>query len=172
MAHPMTPAERIAELEEVVARLEGRSAITDLRVRARFDARWMPEPTTGCWLWFGTPGNWGYGSMSINSRSTQTHRIAWRLYVETIPKGLRVLHTCDTPACVNPAHLYLGTHQDNMDDMRRKGRGSNQNTKKTHCMRGHPFNEENTYRGTIGRRGCRICRMGRQRRYRRRAQCL
>jgi hypothetical protein len=83
-----------------------------------FDERYMPIPETGCWLWTGTWDENGYGKM-IGGRA---HRISYAMHVGPIPAGLCVLHRCDTPACVNPAHLWLGTHLENMADMGRKGR--------------------------------------------------
>ena len=61
------------------------------------------------------------------------HRYSWELEYGPIPKGLLVLHHCDVPACVRPSHLYLGTQQDNMDDMVRRGR-SNKNYGSRHGM--------------------------------------
>lgn len=61
---------------------------------------------------------------------------------------------CDVPACINPNHLWLGTHAENMADMNRKGR--NAMSSKTHCKRGHPFTPENTFKQPGGR-ACRIC---------------
>jgi len=78
-----------------------------------------------CWLWIGCKTSIGYGWISLGKKSsggTHAHRAAWTLIRGTIPEGMHILHTCDVRACVNPAHLFLGTHQDNMDDMVRKGR--------------------------------------------------
>ena len=71
----------------------------------------------------------GYGMFRIKRESYLAHRYSWTLHRGPIPVGLWVLHRCDVPACVNPGHLFLGTHQDNMDDMKRKGRGANSHTK-------------------------------------------
>lgn len=76
-----------------------------------------------CHLWTGhTAGN-GYGSIRTEDGPRYAHRVAWELANGPIPDGLYVLHRCDTPRCVNPAHLFLGTAKDNSDDCWRKGRG-------------------------------------------------
>ena len=73
----------------------------------------------GCWLWQGPVDRWGYGRTS----NRLAHRIAWELSTGESPGSLFVCHHCDTPACVRPEHLFLGTHSDNMRDKMSKGRG-------------------------------------------------
>lgn len=75
----------------------------------------------GCWEWRASKRN-GYGIFGVNKKTIIASRFAWRLTHGDIPDGLFVLHACDNPSCVNPGHLFLGTHQDNMDDMIAKGR--------------------------------------------------
>lgn len=82
-----------------------------------------PEPNTGCLLFSGRLDSGGYGRFRLNGKMWSAHRAAWTLVFEAIPDGAYVLHKCDTPACCNPAHLRLGTHQDNMRDMSERRRG-------------------------------------------------
>lgn len=72
-----------------------------------------------CWPWQGVRRPHGYGQFGRNGHA---HRHAYELAVESIPPGLVVMHTCDNPPCINPAHLRLGTLMDNWDDMRAKQR--------------------------------------------------
>ena len=92
----------------------------------------IPEPNSGCWLWLGSvtgplkPMD-GYARVMAHRFGVNTyggHRISYIAYKGPIPAGLHVLHTCDVRCCVNPSHLILGTHDDNMKDMKRKGRAS------------------------------------------------
>jgi hypothetical protein len=92
-------------------------------VQERFEEKWMPEPNTGCWLWIGRT-RIGYGRFDIGDKVIYAHRLAWELYRGPIPEGLHVCHDCDTPCCVNPDHLFLGTQKDNMQDKIKKGRGN------------------------------------------------
>ncbi len=78
-----------------------------------------------CWEWRGFRNEFGYGRTRhgrLDRGKQGAHRVAWALVNGTIPEGAHVLHRCDNPPCCNPAHLFLGTHTDNMRDMSEKGR--------------------------------------------------
>lgn len=76
-----------------------------------------------CWLWRGVNPLTSYGTMRIGGRTIGVHRISYELHNGPIPDDKPfVCHTCDTPGCVNPAHLFAGTHEDNMKDKTAKGR--------------------------------------------------
>lgn len=76
----------------------------------------------GCWPWQGNTNELGYGTLHHRDRSQLAHRLSWELHHGSIPAGMLVCHHCDNPPCVNPAHLFVGTNRDNVDDMHRKGR--------------------------------------------------
>lgn len=85
------------------------------------------ERSEGCWVWAGARDRrprHGYGITRVDGRNVGAHRVAWELTHGPIPSGQHVLHRCDNPPCVNPAHLFLGTHQDNMRDMMAKVRNA------------------------------------------------
>lgn len=81
-----------------------------------------------CWPWTAHTNNQGYGMIGVETRGVfhkaLSHRIAWEMQNGPIPEGLKVLHRCDTPLCVNPRHLFLGTMKQNTEDMVAKGRSA------------------------------------------------
>lgn len=87
----------------------------------------VKQTETGCWEWQGTMHRTGYGCTKIDGKFAYTHIASHRAFIGPTD-GKFVCHRCDNPKCCFPGHLFLGTHQENMDDMKAKGRGRNQNS--------------------------------------------
>lgn len=132
--------------EQLVARFKARCVITD----------------RGCWEFTGSRNEWGYAQVSANGKVWMLHRLMYTIHKGPIAPGLDCLHECDNPPCCNPDHLWAGTQRENSLDMVSKGRTDAQ--KRTHCKRGHPYDDENTSRyGKNQWRDCKICARGRMR---------
>lgn len=126
----------------------------------RIERHSMPEPNTGCVLWFGADNGRGYGVILVGSRSdgsrrlTYAHRAAYEIARGPIPDGMHLDHLCRTPACINPDHLEPVTCRENL--RRGVGHGS-----EPLCPAGHPYDGNNLYRDRRGRK-CRTCNRERQ----------
>ena len=104
--------------------------------------------STACWEWVGSISTCKYGTL-VEMGTRSAHRVSYMLFKGEIPSHLEVDHMCNFRLCVNPLHLQLLTHQDNI---RRKFENM------THCPKGHEYTPENTYYGKGRGRICRKCR--------------
>lgn len=93
------------------------------KLQGLHDLFWLhAEITDTCWLWTAAHGYKGYGQFGIDGCLYPAHRVAYLLSGHFIPEGYQVLHSCDNPPCVNPAHLRAGTAKENSQDMVERGR--------------------------------------------------
>ena len=97
---------------------------TKIPLADRFHSKYIKNLYNGCWEWNAALNNKGYGVIGtgVGKEIMYAHRLSYELHNGNIPDGMEVCHTCDNPNCVSPKHLFLGTHQDNMDDCSSKGR--------------------------------------------------
>jgi len=135
------------------------------RVLSKIVSSDVPFKGSPCWVFTGSRSPVGYGQIGVGSRSDGTatkaaaHRVTYEAFVGPIPEGLELDHLCSVRSCCNPDHLEPVTHAENV----RRGRGRLINGAKTHCKRGHPFDERNTERRKDGGRECLACRVIRNR---------
>lgn len=108
------------------------------------------DKTDGCWEWKACIHRSGYGQFSVNRKKKAAHRVAYEMIIGEIPEGLELDHLCRNRSCVNPAHLEPVTHKENMQ--------RSEQATKTHCVRGHAFDADNTQVRNNGKRRCLACR--------------
>jgi hypothetical protein len=93
-------------------------------VETRLKSRVEIDAVTGCWLWQGALDRSGYGQINVDGKTMLAHRVSHTLFNGDIPDGHFVLHACDTPRCIAPAHLSTGTHDENMREMVERDRSA------------------------------------------------
>lgn len=126
----------------------------ETRIWAKVDKRGPDE----CWPWTGWAVG-GYGKFKLRGKTLQATRLVWSVANGVpFPEGMLACHSCDNPICCNPAHIWAGTHLENMRDMHRKGRNSGSIcfTYGETCSRGHRYDEQRPYPADTSRR-CRTC---------------
>jgi len=99
-----------------------RSTHPRVSVTALFWAKVDTTDISGCWIWTAGKNSKGYGNFWANNKEIKAHRFSWELHYGKIPKGQFVCHHCDNPSCIRPSHLFVGSNQDNMNDMIAKER--------------------------------------------------
>lgn len=122
--------------------------------RAMFQSKVSPEPTSGCWLWTGSLTSEGYGDFGYKANRRLAHIYSYELAKGPVPDGLELDHKCRVRSCCNPNHLEPVTHQ--INTLRGIGPTA-KNAMKTHCPKGHAYDEENTRISASGKRDCRMC---------------
>jgi hypothetical protein len=123
----------------------------------RFEAKYIPEPNSGCWLWFGSDNGSGYGVFGLrHGHNVYAHRFSFELFKHMIPGGYEIDHLCGVRCCVNPDHLEAVLHRTNL--LRSNNTFAGQHARATHCPAGHEYTKENTYVGPKGTRFCKPCR--------------
>jgi hypothetical protein len=134
--------------------------LNDPRLSEKLWRRIHVVPQTGCWLWTGSINRDGYGLIwsktkgGCGKKGRVAHRVFYEILKEAIPRETEIDHLCRIRNCCNPDHLEAVSHRENFDrSTARKGL-----SRKTHCIRGHEYNPQNTYLSPKGVRACRICR--------------
>lgn len=130
---------------------------------------WSKAPigADGCWEWTAGRFDTGYGAFWLDRQLRGAHRAAYESLYGPIPDGAWVLHHCDNPPCVNPAHLHLGTPAVNSQEREDRGHGVKPRPPKSHCPQGHELSGDNL-RVQGGRRRCIICQRKKNREFWRR----
>lgn len=124
---------------------------TDLE---RLLSKCIKSADDGCWEWQAAKTKQGYGQFYFNGQMMGAHRASYWLHRGPVPSGLVIDHLCRNTSCINPSHLEIVTIKENIL------RGDNpvaRNARKTHCKRGHLFDENNTLFNKRGGRSCKAC---------------
>lgn len=124
-----------------------------MKCKSNFDARWMPEPNSGCWLWLWSVNPSGYALFRQSKGTILAHRISYERQRGPIPDGMQLDHLCRVRCCVNPTHLEVVTNQENA----RRGIRRTEATSRTTCVNGHLWVPKDTRTTRRGQRVCRVC---------------
>jgi hypothetical protein len=137
----------------------GAPNITDSQMVAMMIlSRFVSIGENGCWNWNGASTENGYGVLTHKGKRQLAHRFSFKNLVEPIKDGLLVCHHCDNPSCVNPSHLYQGTHKDNRADTLNRKRWKHPFRERQHCSKGHNYEEVGFYFSkSDNSRVCRKC---------------
>lgn len=154
--HPHTPSSDLSILDRDSVEGVARYLLTERDVK-RFRSKVIERD--GCWGWTGSFFQTGYAIFNVKMadgvwRPTTAHRVSYEIAVGPIADGLHIDHLCRNRQCVNPAHLEPVTPR--INNLRGESRSAQQ-ARWTHCPKGHPFNDENTYTRKTGKRECRAC---------------
>lgn len=136
-------------------------------IPVKFLERTIPVTESGCWLWTGALSIGGYGRVRFNKRDQYAHRALHEHFFGEIPAGYELDHLCRVRCCVNPSHLEVVTHSENMW----RGQSPTRfNFEKMHCPSGHKYSGWNLYVDRLGHRHCKICKRESLRRFYARAR--
>jgi len=121
----------------------------------------LKNNTTECLEWTGSVSGSGYGQIKVFGKMVGCHRLSYELHNGAIPIGFEVIHSCDNPICINPDHLSIGTHLENINDMIKKGRrvqgkpnpskGINKSQSRQVCVLGKPYGSMKEAENTLGK---------------------
>jgi hypothetical protein len=131
----------------------------DADAKTRIAMLCVRDPATACWIWTASKNNQGYGRIRFQEKEYLAHRLSYIAHIGDLLDSDCVCHRCDTPLCVNPSHLFIGTHKSNAEDKVKKRRHPRHSADT--CLHGHPYADGSYYIYTRpdGRklRRCRAC---------------
>ena len=118
----VTPIRNISRLSRSLYKMKRIGVTLEMRLMAKVDRSEKHGPNGDCWNWTAYADGWGYGRIIVDGSSRLAHRISYMLFNGDVAGDSLVLHKCDVAHCVNPDHLYIGTHADNVNDAYKRNR--------------------------------------------------